>query len=106
MITITDTAKEKLLDILKEDHSEFIRFGLQGGGCNGFQYFLTLDQIKEEDDQAFDLGDGHALLVDAMSAMYLPGTTIDYRRDLMGESFVFENPNTSTKCGCGSSVGF
>lgn len=106
MITITEKAKEKLLDILREDNSEYIRFGLQGGGCNGFQYFLTLDQIKEEDDHVFDLGNGHALLVDAMSSMYLPGTTIDYRKDIMGETFVFENPNTTTKCGCGSSVGF
>jgi iron-sulfur cluster assembly accessory protein len=106
MITITDLAKEKIIDVLISEKSNVLRFGLQGGGCNGFQYFFSAEAEIEEGDTEYPLDDNHVLVVDNMSAMYLENAEIDYRRDIMGESFVFNNPNTTTKCGCGSSVGF
>lgn len=106
MIRCTDTAKEKLISVLVEENSTTIRFGLQGGGCNGFTYYFAVDDIKEDDDVEFMLDDTRKIIIDPMSMMYLTDAEIDYKRDLMGETFVFNNPNASTKCGCGSSVSF
>ena len=108
MIRITPSAREKLIDILREGNGkERIRFGLRGGGCNGFQYYFSLEEnAPEEDDMIIPLEEGFELLVDAASLMYLEGAEVDYKRDLMGESFVFNNPLQQTTCGCGNSVGF
>lgn len=106
MISVTDAAKNKMIDVLIENQSSYLRFGLQGGGCNGFQYYFSIEESKEEDDIEVQLDYTHFLIVDSMSMMYLHEAVIDYKKDLMGESFVFNNPNVSTSCGCGSSVGF
>jgi len=108
MITITDSAKEKMIDVLINEKSSFLRFGLQGGGCNGFQYFFAVEENVEEGDIEISLDDTflYTLLIDSTSNMYLDEAEIDYKKDIMGESFVFNNPNTKTSCGCGSSVGF
>jgi iron-sulfur cluster insertion protein len=104
MITITDPAKIKIQDILAEENNNNInlRVFVQGGGCSGFSYGFTLDEMKNEDDFDVDL-DGVHVLVDSMSAQYLTGATIDYKDDLMGSSFTISNPNATTTCGCGSS---
>lgn len=108
MIKITETAREKMIEVLTEEDAKMLRFGLQGGGCNGFQYFFSIEEsgVKEEDDHAIEISEDYILLIDAMSMMYLTESEVDYKRDLMGESFVFNNPNTVHTCGCGSSVGF
>jgi len=106
MITITDNAKDKIVSILNEENSSFLRFGLQGGGCNGFTYFFSIEQEISEDDLEIEIDGSHTLLVDAASNMYLEEAEIDYKKDIMGESFIFNNPNQKTSCGCGSSVGF
>jgi iron-sulfur cluster assembly accessory protein len=106
MITFTEKAKEKMSSVLREEKATILRFGLRGGGCSGFQYFFSIETDKSSDDIEFPLEDALVLLVDPMSAMYLEGAEIDYKVDLMGEAFVFNNPNTSSKCGCGSSVNF
>lgn len=111
-LTITDAARQQLVSILIDNKATTIRFGLQGGGCNGFSYFLKLEEVAEEDDFSVNLPSGHdgpatyTLLVDPMSASYLDGAIIEYKKDLMGETFVFSNPNIKTQCGCGNSVGF
>lgn len=106
MIRITENARSKIVDVLIDEKARMLRFGLQGGGCNGFQYYFAVEPEKSEDDFEIPLSDGYILLVDSMSAMYLEDAEIDYKKDIMGETFVFNNPNTTTKCGCGSSVGF
>ena len=107
MIKLTDLAKQKMIDVLNDEKATLLRFGLQGGGCNGFQYFFAVEEAQNmEDDFEYPLDDTHTLLVDAASSMYLEEATIDYKKDLMGESFVFSNPNQKTSCGCGSSVNF
>lgn len=106
MITITDSAKERIKSVMFDEKSKLIRFGLQGGGCNGFTYYFAMETERSDDDQEYQLGDEQVLLVDPMSMMYLVGAEIDYKRDIMGENFVFRNPNTTTSCGCGNSVGF
>lgn len=104
MITITDTAKEKIADIILEqnDPTLKLRMFVQGGGCAGFSYGFTLDNDQAEDDFVFDAGSA-SVLVDSMSAQYVAGATVDYVEDLMGASFKISNPNAQTTCGCGSS---
>ena len=75
---------------------------MQGGGCSGFSYGFTLDEEQSEDDFVIDKN-GLSVLVDSMSMQYLQGATIDFKEDLMGSSFVINNPNAQSTCGCGSS---
>jgi iron-sulfur cluster insertion protein len=106
MITISDSAAEKIKDILAEENnpSTKLRVFVQGGGCSGFSYGFTLDQEQAEDDFTITLHDVE-VLVDSMSMQYLQGAEIDYKEELMGSSFNIKNPNATTTCGCGSSFG-
>lgn len=106
MITISESAKSKIKDILYDEGNPkmSLRTFVQGGGCSGFSYGFTLDEEVNEDDFEFPL-DEFKLLVDGMSMQYLQGATIDYKEELMGSSFVINNPNATSKCGCGSSFG-
>jgi iron-sulfur cluster insertion protein len=100
MITITESANAKILDLLTEENNPNlkVRTFVQGGGCSGFQYGFTFDDVVNEDDFEID-----NILVDAMSMQYLTGSTIDYKEEITGSQFVIQNPNAQTTCGCGSS---
>ena len=104
MIVVTDSAKDKMREILAEenDPSLKVRAFVQGGGCSGFQYGFTLDTEQGEDDFTIDL-DGVSLLVDAMSAQYMSEATIDWETSIRGSNFKISNPQAQTTCGCGSS---
>ena len=106
MVEITENAKTKITELLKEENDPTIKLRtfVQGGGCSGFQYGFTFDQDQNEDDWEFELGE-YKMLVDSMSMQYLQGAVIDYKDDIMGSSFSIKNPNASTTCGCGSSFG-
>jgi iron-sulfur cluster insertion protein len=103
-INISDRAVEKIVDILAEENNPKLKLRtfVQGGGCSGFQYGFTLDEEQNEDDFVIEQS-GMTLLIDAMSMQYMIGATIDYKEELMGSSFVIQNPNAQTTCGCGSS---
>lgn len=103
-MNLTESAVAKLKDILAEDNNPNLklRVFVQGGGCSGFQYGFTLDEIQNEDDFDFAYGDVK-VLVDSMSWQYLQGSEINYKEDLMGASFVINNPQAVSTCGCGSS---
>jgi len=104
MITVTDSARSRIIDILidETDPAVALRTFVQGGGCSGFSYGFTLDSVQNEDDWVINLG-SFKLLVDAMSMQYLQGATIDYKETLMSNEFVIINPNAVSQCGCGSS---
>ena len=106
MITISESAKTKIKDLLYEEGNPnlALRTFVQGGGCSGFSYGFTFDEEINEDDFQFPL-DEFKVLVDSMSMQYLTGAEIDYKEELMGSSFVITNPNATTTCGCGSSFG-
>ena len=91
-------------DLLAEEGNPELklRVFVQGGGCSGFQYGFTFDEVVNEDDTVLDKA-GVQLLVDPMSFQYLVGAEIDYKEDIEGSQFVIRNPNASTTCGCGSS---
>jgi iron-sulfur cluster insertion protein len=105
MIEITESAKNKIIDLLSEENDPDLKLRtfVQGGGCSGFQYGFTLDHDQNEDDFEFLLDSQHKILVDAMSMQYLQGAEIDYKEDVMGSNFSIKNPNAETTCGCGSS---
>ena len=104
IMQVKDSAVEKLKDILAEENNLNLklRVFVQGGGCSGMSYGFTLDEAQNEDDFDFEY-DGVKILVDSMSWGYLQGSEIDYKDDAMGSSFVINNPNAQTTCGCGSS---
>ena len=101
---LDESAIAKLKDLLAEENNPNLklRVFVQGGGCSGMQYGFTFDEEKAEDDFDF-VYDNVSLLVDAMSMDYLRDATIRYQDDVMGSSFVIDNPQAATTCGCGSS---
>ena len=105
MVEITESAKNKVVDLLMEENNPnlMLRTFVQGGGCSGFSYGFTFDEIKNEDDFEFPLGTEYKVVIDAMSMQYLQGAEIDYKEEAMGSQFVISNPNAKTSCGCGSS---
>ena len=104
MITITESAKTKILDLLAEEGNPdlALRTFVQGGGCSGMSYGFTFDEITNEDDFEVPL-EKFKVLVDSASMQYLQGSSIDYKEDIQGSQFVISNPNAQTTCGCGSS---
>jgi len=103
-ITITQAAKDKINDILYSEKNPAmgLRTFVQGGGCAGFSYGFTLEDVQNEDDFVFETGP-FRVFVDSISMMYLEGAEIDYLEDLMSSKFVVKNPNAVSSCGCGSS---
>ena len=106
MIVISESAKEKIKDLLYEEGNPklSLRTFVQGCGCAGFSYGFTFDEEINEDDFEIPL-DEFKVLVDSMSMQYLQGAVIDYSEELMGSQFTIKNPNAVTTCGCGSSFG-
>ena len=104
MIDLAESAVIKLKDLLAEENNPALklRVFVQGGGCSGFQYGFTFDEITNEDDFEIPL-EKFKVLVDAMSMQYLQGASIDYKEDISGSQFVITNPNAQSTCGCGSS---
>ena len=104
MLTITESAKAKILDLLVEEGNPDLKLRtyVKGGGCSGFSYGFTFDEIMNEDDFELPLGPTK-VLVDAMSMQYLEGANIDYKENLQGSEFRITNPNAQSTCGCGSS---
>lgn len=103
-LVFTDSAADKVAELIGEEGNPELklRVFVQGGGCSGFQYGFTFDEITNEDDMELEKK-GVSLLIDAMSFQYLIGAEIDYKEDLNGAQFVIKNPNATTTCGCGSS---
>jgi iron-sulfur cluster assembly protein len=107
MITVSESAKQHALNLIKNENSPegtFIRVGVEGGGCSGLTYKLALDNVITENDQVFE-DKGIKIAVDKKGFLYLIGTELDYSGGINGKGFVFVNPNASRTCGCGESFG-
>ena len=100
----TDAAAAKVKSLIEEEGNPELklRVFVSGGGCAGFQYGFTFDEIANDDDTCIEKN-GVTLLVDPMSYQYLVGAEIDYQESLEGSQFTIKNPNATTTCGCGSS---
>ena len=103
-ISLSSGAVTQLKRIMQEQEipeSHGLRVGVKGGGCSGFSYILGFD-VQKEKDQVFEV-DGITVLLDRAHAMYLIGMEIDWHEGLNNRGFIFNNPNASDTCGCGSS---
>lgn len=105
MIYVSDKAKERILQIIKDenlDEKSFLRVGVVGGGCSGLSYKLDFDNELQKGDQIFE-DKGIKIVTDMKSFLYLCDTTLDYTDGLNGKGFHFINPNASRTCACGES---
>jgi iron-sulfur cluster insertion protein len=105
MISITDSAKNQIKDLCISNNKWGVKLAVKGGGCAGFTYdwsFLDSEDQLEKYDEVIDV-DSKKFIVDGVSAMYVLGTRLDYKKEIFGSSFVFENPNATSSCGCGTS---
>jgi iron-sulfur cluster insertion protein len=103
-IVVTESAARRIAVLRAQEEAEkaFLRIAVSGGGCSGFQYGLTFDEQRNEDDFVFER-DGVAVVVDDVSLGLLNGAEVDFVEDLMGASFRINNPNAASSCGCGNS---
>jgi iron-sulfur cluster insertion protein len=101
---LDESAVSKLKDLLIDEKNPNLklRVFVQGGGCSGMQYGFTFDEEQDDADFDFVFETVH-VLVDSTSMEYLRGANIRYKEDAMGSSFVIDNPQAATTCGCGSS---
>ncbi len=103
-LTLTPKAVAKVKEIMAQQDPKpaGLRVGVVGGGCSGFSYSMAFENAAGMMDKVIEI-DGLKVFVDATSAMYLQGATVDYVETLEGAGFKFDNPNVRTTCGCGSS---
>jgi len=105
MITVSASAKEYINNLLaqeKTDGNSFVRVGVKGGGCSGFEYKLSFDNETKAGDEIFE-DKGIKIVVDMKSLLYLYGTELDYSGGLNGKGLTFNNPNATRTCSCGES---
>ncbi len=128
-VVISDKAAKEVASIIAQQELDAktvcLRVGVKGGGCSGFSYLLDITETKKDSDELWemdydfkadsqngsaengsaDAGESFTLRVicDPKSYLYLNGTEIDFKDELMGRGFVFNNPNATSTCGCGSS---
>ncbi|NNM85232.1 MAG: iron-sulfur cluster insertion protein ErpA [Phycisphaerales bacterium] len=104
-ILLTETAAKEIKNIIRDQglpEAVALRVGVKGGGCSGFSYVLDLTDAPAENDEVME-SNGIKLVSDRKSYLYLNGTEIDFKDEVMGRGFVFKNPNATHACGCGSS---
>lgn len=105
-VQLSETAAREVKTIIEQQELDAekvrLRVGVKGGGCSGFSYILDLTENQKETDEVIEQH-GVKLICDPKSLLYLGGTTIDFKDEIMGRGFVFTNPNATTTCGCGSS---
>ena len=98
-IKITDKAIKQINEmLLKKDKGSFFRIAIKGGGCSGFQYDFSYDKSQNDDDLCHE-----NILIDKTSADLLKGSEIDFVKELIGDSFKINNPQSKSSCGCGVS---
>ena len=105
IIEVTDYAIQKLLEKKSQDNFEYIRIGITGGGCAGFEYIFDSVQAKEDTDVIVDYGPIQ-FVIDKISIPYILGMTLDFQKEGLNEVFKFINPKEEASCGCGVSINF
>ena len=105
MITVSDSAKQRLASLMKDENASadsFLRVGVESGGCSGLSYKMKFDTVLSPDDKIFE-DKGVKIVVDRKSFLYLVGTELDFSGGLNGKGFSFNNPNANRTCSCGES---
>ena len=105
-VLLSETAAREIKTIIQQQELDAskvrLRVGVKGGGCSGFSYLLDLTENQKETDEEFEQH-GVRVICDPKSLLYLNGVTVDFKDEIMGRGFVFNNPNATSSCGCGSS---
>ena len=106
-LTLTKAAAAEFKRIMQDtddldESAVMLRLGVKGGGCSGFSYSLDLTQEKTDTDEEFE-SEGVKIVCDRGSLIHLDGTTVDFRDEMMGREFTFDNPNATSSCGCNKS---
>jgi len=104
LLIITPSAAEKVGQLISDEGNPNLklRISVMGGGCSGFQYNFSFDELVESDDTLVDTGVA-TFVIDPMSVQYMIGAQIDFEDGLEGSRFIVKNPNATSTCGCGSS---
>ena len=97
-LEFTDSAKNQIDKITKSEEKKYFRISVQGGGCSGFKYNFSIDDRIEKDDILFNKA-----IIDKQSLDIIAGSTVDFKKEMIGESFSINNPKASASCGCGLS---
>ncbi len=97
-LNFTDQALNQINIITKDQDKKFFRITVQGGGCSGFKYNFSFDTRLNDDDVVF----GKAI-IDKSSLDIISGSVVDFKKEMIGESFVIDNPKATASCGCGLS---
>ncbi len=105
-IELTERAAQEVKTIFEQNSlpadNSYLRLGVKGGGCSGFSYALDLTENKNDTDEEWEVH-GVKVICDPQSYVYLKGVSVDFKDEIMGRGFVFNNPNATGSCGCGSS---
>ncbi len=97
-LEFTDRAKDQINKITKSEAKKYFRIAVLGGGCSGFKYNFSFDNKKTKDDILFD-----QTIIDKASLDIIAGSTVDFKEEMIGETFTIVNPKASASCGCGLS---
>ena len=97
-IDFTEQAQKQINKITLGDEKKYFRITVQGGGCSGFKYNFGFDKKKNDDDVLFN-----KTIIDKVSLDIISGSVIDFKKEMIGESFVIKNPKATASCGCGLS---
>ena len=97
-LEFTNSAKNQIEKITKSEEKKYFRISVQGGGCSGFKYNFSFDDKIEKDDILFNKA-----VIDKQSLDIIEGSTVDFKKEMIGESFSINNPKASASCGCGLS---
>ena len=98
-IKFTDRALKQIKKITTENESKkYFRISVKGGGCSGFKYNFSFDNNVDKDDILFE-----KVIIDKASLEIISGSVIDFKKEMIGESFIINNPKASASCGCGLS---
>ena len=97
-LEFTNSAKNQIEKITKSEEKKYFRISVQGGGCSGFKYNFSFDNKIEKDDILFNNA-----VIDKLSLEIIAGSTVDFKKEMIGESFSINNPKASASCGCGLS---
>jgi iron-sulfur cluster assembly protein len=105
-IQLSERAIERVRELIGEEKiapTAGLRLAVQGGGCSGLTYAVRFDSQPAARDKVLEYEGGVRVFIDPKSLIYLAGTRLDYKSDLIQQGFVFENPKAKKECGCGVS---
>lgn len=107
LVELTENAVKEIKTIMESQNmpadATYVRVGISGGGCSGFQYTFNLDEVYDQEKDTLLEQDGLKIVVDKRSSLYLEGTSVDWVEDLNRRGFAFNNPNAVRTCGCNKS---